>query len=231
MAQPVSFDTHFRRDPRRPLARPSRPNMHSHAHSRGIMRIRHSWSIVVAVAALSLLSRAAHAQSGADDVGPKGGTWGAEATLGGPTGVSLLRLTSPQAAWLLGASFSAGRETSDQFNGFTRTRETRMLGSVELRVGRRWWSGEARERLKPHAGLGLIGRYASYPSARSWAVGPYGELGATYFFGPHLSLGTSGELAITRSRDTYSGGLGTDLKTDRWYINGNLVRFNAAVYF
>ena len=61
-------------------------------------------------------------------------------------------------------------------------------------------------------------------------MGAYGELGATYFFSPHVSLGAAGELDVNATSDRSSSG-STELKDHSWQVSGNLVRFMATVYF
>jgi hypothetical protein len=187
---------------------------------------------LVGVATL-IVSHAAAAQAVPDSIGPRQGTWGVEASYGPLSGASLLRFSSPRAAWMLGAYFAIGQETSDEpldFIGNT-TRRTHTLGALEVRVGRRWWSGALNEAMRPFVGLGLGGRYASYSNSRSTEGSVNGELGATYFFGPHVSLGGSGELAVIRGQDRYVNATGPTMTNDRWYVRGNVARLNATVYF
>jgi hypothetical protein len=179
-----------------------------------------------------IASRGAVAQAARDSIGPRQGAWGVEASYGGAVGASLLRFSSPRAAWMLGASFAVGRETSDDVNPFgPTTRSTNTLGSVEARVGRRWWTGALNEAMRPFVGLGLGGRYTTFSNTRTYEGSLIGELGATYFFGPHVSIGGAGELAVVRGQDRYSNPAGPNLTTDRWYLRGDVARLTAAVYF
>jgi hypothetical protein len=197
------------------------------------MRLHRCIRYYLVAAATLIASRGAIAQAARDSIGPRQGTWGVEASYGSFTGASLLRFSSPRAAWLLGASFALGQQTSDEavdFFGNT-TRTTHTLGMVEIRAGRRWWTGELTEAMRPFVGLGLGGSYANFSSTRQTAGSVIGELGATYFFGSHVSLGGAGELGFTWQRDRLAGPTGPALVNDSWFIRGNVARLNAAVYF
>jgi hypothetical protein len=108
------------------------------------MRIDRCIGSYLVVAATLLASHDAVAQAATDSVGPRRGTWGVEATYGSSAGATLLRFSSSRAAWLLGASFVIGQETSDEPLDFvtgSTVRRTHTLGIGELRAGRRWWTG------------------------------------------------------------------------------------------
>ncbi|MFL5607391.1 MAG: hypothetical protein ACJ8AD_13160 [Gemmatimonadaceae bacterium] len=196
------------------------------------MRIDRCIGGYLVVAATLLASHDAAAQAATDSIGPRRGTWGVEASYGSSASATLLRFSSPRAAWMLGASFVIGQETSDEpldFVGNT-TRSTHTLGIVELRAGRRWWTGGLNEAMRPFVGLGLGGRYANANRSRQTAGSLIGELGATYFFGSHVSLGGAGELSFAWQRDRYQNTTGA-LTNDSWFVRSNLARLNAAVYF
>jgi hypothetical protein len=197
------------------------------------MRLRRCTRSYLVAAATLVASRGALAQAARDSIGPRQGTWGVEASYGSFSGASLLRFSSPRAAWMLGAAFAVGRETSDEtidFFGNT-TRTTRTQGSVAVRAGRRWWTGGLDEAMRPFVGLSLGGGYTTFSSARQTEGSVIGELGATYFFGPHVSLGGAGELAIVREHDRLDNPAGPGLTHDSWFVRGNVARLTAAVYF
>jgi hypothetical protein len=200
------------------------------------MRLLRCCNIVLAAALLTHASGLAAQVVAVDSTMPRAGTWGAEAMYGGVPAATLLRFSSPSAAWLIGASFSMSRETSDDviFTSPTASSvvtETRVTSTIDARLGRRWWAGDARSRLQPLRGLGLAGSYVHYPSMISYLVGAYGELGATWFFTPHVSLGASGELLAGYGQDRLAVGTSPDQVTTRWQVRGNLVRVAAGVYF
>jgi hypothetical protein len=87
------------------------------------------------------------------------------------------------------------------------------------------------EAMRPFVGLGLGGRYANTNSARQTGASLIGELGATYFFGSHVSLGGAGELSFAWQRDRFQNTTGPALTNDSWFVRSNLARLNAAVYF
>jgi hypothetical protein len=198
------------------------------------MRVHHRRCIAVAITGVSFVIpfSIAGAQAESREITPRSGAWGAEVNVGG-SGGALLRFSSPRAAWLLGGSFSVIRGERDQlitYSGPT-SRESTASGFVDLRIGRRWWSGEPAAQLRPLMGLGVIGGYSSTPGSRATNGGVYGETGATYFFTPHLSLGATGELAVTRYHARRSVAGFPDMHDDQWLVRGNLVRVNASVYF
>jgi hypothetical protein len=161
---------------------------------------------------------------------PRAGSWGAEAVFGSGVGANVLRFSSPTSAWLAGLTFSVTHQTED-FTGFTGgTGQSGWLGFGDARLGRRWWSGDRGERIRPLTGLGVLGGVSSNENFQSWNAGAYGELGATYFVSPHVSLGATGELAAVYLHDRFAS-VGGDRNTTRWLLRGNLVRVNASVYF
>lgn len=170
---------------------------------------------------------------GPDVTTPRAGAWGAELVYGGTSAASLLHFSTPTRAWLLGiAGYAASEHQDVPFPGGYTT-DTRLDGGVWGRVGARWWGGDRTSRIRPLTGLGLTGGIFGSPSRRSWNAGVYGELGAGYFFSPHLSLSASGELLAAHSRDRSASGSPTipDPVTRRWLLRGDLARLGAAVYF
>jgi hypothetical protein len=195
------------------------------------MRFHRATRIHLALVATLFASHDALAQAARDSIGPRQGTWGAEASYGSITGVSLLRFSSPRAAWLLGATVDLGQQTSDESTPTGTIRSTNATAMLAVRVGRRWWSGELNAPMRPFVGLALGGGFTRYGNVRSTDGSAIGELGATYFFGSHVSLGAAGELAVIRGRDRFASSFGPEQTIDRWNLRGNLVRLNAAVYF
>jgi hypothetical protein len=174
------------------------------------------------------------AQAPADTLGPHGGSWAAEASYGGGNMASLLHFSSPSAAWLLGLGFSISRETADTYTfppPPSPSRRTTTAGAVNLRIGRRWWTGDVGAPLRPFVGAGVSGGLQSSRSNRSADGSVYGELGASHFFTPHFSLGASGDLRLGYSRLRGPGGPTGDFVTDQAFLYGNLVHINATVYF
>jgi hypothetical protein len=187
---------------------------------------------VLALLGLSLANGTLDAQTTADSTRPHQGSWAAEASYGDGSGASLLYFSSPSAAWLISGRFVIGKETQDQnepFGGVTSITDTRA--NVLVQLGRRWWSAEPSARLRPFSGLGVIGLYSSQSGSRSSGGGAYGELGATYFFSPHMSLGAAGELDLTASNGRFDSGSLTELKMRSWEFTGSLVHLTATVYF
>jgi hypothetical protein len=198
------------------------------------MRLRQCTRRYLVAVATLIAGRDAVAQTAPDSIGPRQGTWGVEASYGPSMGASALRFSSPRTAWMLGVSFAVGQETADRtvdyFSGAT-ARSTNTVGTVEVRAGHRWWTGDLNQPLRPFVGLGLGSRYSTASSARMYDASVFGELGATYFFGPHVSLGGAGELAIVREHFRFDTAPGPGATSDSWYVRGDVARLTAAVYF
>jgi len=195
------------------------------------MRVSARRCITVLLIMLAAISAPSRAQSVVEPAGPRAGTWGAELSYYGFTGVSLLRFTSASTAWLLGADFAAGQTTQD-YPDFTGTsRETDALGFVRLSAGRRWYKGDPAVRLRPLVGGGLSGSYYTGSGSRDVLGGAYGEVGASYFFTPHLSLGAAGELRYTWQERRQAVQDRPDYVSSMWSVSGSLVHMKAAVYF
>lgn len=193
-----------------------------------------SASLIAAFAAALLTAAPLHAQQTLDSPAPRAGSWAAEAVYGDGLGANLLYFSSPTSAWLTGLSFNVMRETQDvlTFPGGNTT-ETGYSGYVAGRLGRRWWNGTSSERFRPLRGVGLLGSLNSSPSFRRWDAGAYGELGGTWFFTPHLSLGASGQLSAGYEHQRMPSGTATipDRVATSWTVGGSLVRLAAGVYF
>lgn len=179
------------------------------------------------------LPAAAAAQTPADSTGPRGGSWGAEVTVGGGFGGQLLRFRSPNSAWLLGAGVSVTREHQDEVTGTFGVipEQTRTQVQVSGRLGLRGYRDRGR-RLRPFTGAGLTGALSRFDSQnRSWEAGAYGELGASFFFSPHVSLGAAGELSAGYGEDRRGGPPDVSVTATHWRIGAAVVRVLGAVYF
>jgi hypothetical protein len=181
-------------------------------------------------AALLTAAPALHAQQTTDALMPRSGTWGAEAVYGNSFSANLLRFSSPTAAWLAGLSFNVVRQT-DNVSGVAGNSQSYNLGFADARLGRRWWRGGTGERVRPLGGLGLLGGLSSGSGLQSWSAGGYGELGGSYFFSPHVSLGATGEVVASYMHDHFASPIPPDRTSTRWFVRGNLVRVAASVYF
>ena len=166
--------------------------------------------LVGAVAAMSFCA-ALSGQPAARTGAPVAGTWGGEASVGTGQGASLLLFQSPRWALLAGGTIQS---TTSTFVGGD-VAGTNRFTLTALRVGARRY-GRSGLGIRPIAGLGLLVAGATGDGTQ---VGGYGELGAAYFFNPHVSLGASAELNIL-ARD----GGGTS-------FGATLARLTGAVYF
>lgn len=187
-----------------------------------------------AVAAALITAAPLRAQQTLDSPAPRAGSWAAEAVYGDGFTANLLHFSSPTSAWLTGLSFSMARETRDVL-GFAggATTETSYSAYLAGRLGRRWWSGTASDRFRPLRGVGLLGGLSNNSNYHAWNAGAYGELGGTWFFTPHVSLGASGQLSAAYNHDLSPSGTATipDRIATRWTVGGSLVRIAAGVYF
>lgn len=75
----------------------------------------------------------------------------------------------------------------------------------------------------------MIGGYSRFGELHSWLAGIHGELGASYFFNPHASLGAAGELRASY-RDERRDEPGSYV-AQHILVSGVLVRVLGAVYF
>ena len=192
-----------------------------------------SASFVAAFTTLLLTAVPVHAQQTLDSPAPRAGSWAAEAFYGDGLGANLLHFSSPTSAWLAGLTFNVTRETQDvvTFPGSTAT-ETTVSGYAAGRLGRRWWSGSTSERFRPLRGVGLLGGLSRSPFTHAWNAGGYGELGGTWFFTPHVSLGATGQVSGSYNHErALSGTTLPDRIDTRWSVGGSLVRIAAGVYF
>jgi hypothetical protein len=167
---------------------------------------------VAAVGAVLSMSLAAtvSAQKVARSGAPEKGTWGGEVSLGDGQSASLLKFLSPQWAVIAGASISSFKSST---TGGATSDSRFTLAS--LRVGARRYGGSGLG-VRPVVGAGLI---VSGNSGNPTTYGAYGELGAVYFFNPHVSLGAIGSASVTRNNPIGSS------------FGASLARLIGAVYF
>jgi hypothetical protein len=191
--------------------------------------MRLNFCIAILLVALTAAAPTMHAQQTGEPAMPRAGSWGAEAVVGNGIGADVLRFSSPTAAWLAGLSFSVTHQTDDRSVFPGGADQSGWLGFGDARLGRRWWRGDRGDRIRPLTGLGVLGGVSSSIGVQSWNAGGYGELGASYFFSPHVSLGASGELAASYARDRFLNASAE--RISRWVLRGNLVRVNGSVYF
>lgn len=167
-----------------------------------------------------------------DTLGPRAGVWAAEVGVG--TGVSgtLLRFRSPATAWLLGIEGFVAESREEMTNPFTGD-ETVTSTQLDLsgRIGLRRYR-TTQSALRPFTSAGLAGGLTRFNGSRGWAAGVFAELGATYFFSPHVSLGAVGGLQASygRVRGEFQPD-GFSFRARRITVSGNAVQVLGAVYF
>ena len=166
--------------------------------------------IVIGALAVVLSAQAAVAQTEM----PAAGTWGFEGSLGT---ASLLKFRSPSSAWVLGFDGIYARQNSDNA-----AISDENVASVNLRAGLRHY-GKGQGNVRPFTTLSAAVGFSSGGGDDIWSVGPAAELGAAYFFSPHVSLGGSGQVAaVYSSRD---GAFST------FFVGVSGFRLLGAVYF
>ena len=200
-------------------------------------------------ALLALISTAIAAPMSAqtDSLLPHRGTWGAEAALFSHAG-SLVRFSTPNRAWVLGLDIDVdhAKQTSSVASPLLEGRTS--SSSFRGQFGHRWYVGTAgadARRLRATYGLGLSGGVAQGKGTTQtdfhyWSAGGYGELGATWFFTRHFSVGAVSLLQVEKKRNRATSlvilvpnGPSTPVSStvDSWSVSGNLFRVLGAVYF
>jgi hypothetical protein len=169
--------------------------------------------VVAMAAAVAGASPSLGAQKAERTSGPEKGTWGAEVSLGNNEGASVLRFQSPRWA-LLASGTASSLRVKDDITG-----RTSSFNSVALRVGARRYARSGLG-LRPVTGFGAtyLNNTNTLGSSDSGQYGVYGELGASWFFTPHLALGAVGDAVITHA-------------TRRTSTYLNVVRLTASVFF
>jgi len=167
--------------------------------------------------------------SAQSEIGPKAGTWGGEGCLN-YCGVSLLHFRDRNSAWLLGANVYYSQGHIDE-SGTTLPPSSRSStgAGADARLGMRFYNTTA-ERVRPFLGLAATLGYSGVDNSNSYRYGATSELGASYFFTPHLSLGLSGSLNLTEQIDhDRSGGFITNRRM--FFGSIGTAQLLAAVYF
>jgi hypothetical protein len=179
-----------------------------------------------------------------DSLFPHRGTWGAElAPL--TTGGALLWFSSARSAWIGGLDLSFSHSnlpTPDEIITATSSSTT----TLRAQLGHRWYrsvAGDNGRHLRPTVGLGVAGTMSRLDIADrlqyAWTAGGYGEVGAAWFFSPHISLGAVSMLQATMGRQRQTATtIGPNLQPIQttqtisvWSVSANLARVLAAVYF
>ncbi len=168
---------------------------------------------VTAVGVLFSVSNPASlsAQKATRSGAPEKGTWGGEVAVGEGQSASLLKFLSPRWAVVAGATLTSYKSSFQSGDIAIDDRFT----LAALQVGARRYARTGLG-VRPVVGGGLLiaGRTGNPTS-----YGAYGELGAVYFFNPHVSLGAIGTASVTRNNPNGST------------FGASLARLIGAVYF
>lgn len=189
-------------------------------------------SLVPVLAALSLLPGAARAQGSAPTT--HAGQWGAEAGIGSGNTATLLRFSSPSRAWLLGFDGSFAHDKQELSGVTDENALTRW--NVTARAGMRSYRG-GDSALRPFTSVGLLAGVGHAESgnldSNQWMAGAFFELGGSWFFNPHASLGASGQLtgAYQHVKQELTAPAGATGTVNSWTVSLGQIRVLAAVYF
>ena len=169
----------------------------------------HRLGVVVLLSATPFLPRIAAAQN-SDSALFHRGQWGAEFNISsGFFGAGALRFTSPTHAWLADLAAAYNHFSNAGGSGASLNQE-----NVSLRLGSRAYHPMGR-RLYRHLTFGTSVAYThqssnSGASANLYAVGLFGDLGATWFVAPHLGIGARwGATILYLHGKTTVGGIST----------------------
>lgn len=178
-----------------------------------------------------ILAPTVHAQSTAPDF--HAGQWGARFMLGyGFAGIGALHFSTPDKAWTL-----MGR-VSGSYDDVSGSSTSANSETISLAVGRRWYRA-AKARVRPFGGLGVSGGFGrnhqvnglNTLTRKGYGASFFGELGATIFFAPELSLGASWSAGIGMNRSTSNlNNTQTDQRTSVSASGGDLT-LEGAFYF
>lgn len=155
--------------------------------------------LAVALVAVFPLTVAAQQEQG-----PTRGTWGVEGSsrLGG----SLLRFRSPASAWVMQVGGGYMHVSQDGPTAFLSPPADNQVDAT-LRFGLRRYR-RTQDQARPFTTLSIVGGYEDVFRMRTWTAGVSGDVGAAYFFTPHVSLGGAGELEVDHSWRTTESGSG-----------------------
>jgi hypothetical protein len=200
------------------------------------MPVRHLLSACLLAVAPPCVARAQEPTAARDTTArpaatlPTPATWGAELGIGAGQSATLLRFGSPRSALLLGVD-AFWVDVSEEFPSLGGTRRERYrVANITGRLGfRRYRATPAA--VRPFTSLGLIAGYAEDPGGPGWTVGAFGEIGASYFVSPHVSLGAAGSLQATYVSARQDVGAGDDLRRRQFGIRATSVYLLGAVYF
>jgi hypothetical protein len=194
---------------------------------RTLIRRLLSTSVLVLVPALA---QAQDPRTAPDSLGPRGGSWGAELGIGSGQSATLLRFGSSASALLLGVEvfWIEVSEDAAPFGGAEA--RTYTLANVTGRLGHRWYHSVTRA-ARPFTSLGLLAGYSRDPGGPGWTAGGFAEMGASYFFTPHVSLGAAGGLQAVYTRLKREFSSGTTITTRTIGVRASAVQLLGAVYF
>jgi hypothetical protein len=150
----------------------------------------------------------------------------------GFVGVGALHFSTPNKAWLLAGTVSGAYQNDGSPD------ESENGQAFSALLGRRWYRPGA-ARVRPFGGLGIGGSFSrihqvggvNTSTALAYGGNVYGEIGASVFFAPELSLGAawSGTLRVSRNTQYSNGSLYS--KNTSFSLTAGAVTLEGAFYF
>jgi hypothetical protein len=186
-----------------------------------------SASALVLAPALALAQEPATVR---DSLGPRAGSWGAELGIGSEQSATLLRFRSPTSALVLGVElfWLEVNEDASAFGG--PSDRTYSVANLTAQLGNRWYRSVT-QAARPFTSLGVLAGYARDPGGPGWTAGAFAEIGASYFFTPHVSLGAAGGLQVAYARFKQEFVPGTTVSRRTVGVRASAVQLLGAVYF
>ncbi|MEX2179516.1 MAG: hypothetical protein WD801_12450 [Gemmatimonadaceae bacterium] len=161
---------------------------------------------------------------------PEAGTRGLEAGIGSGGSGSLLRFTSPAAAWVhgLSASYLNVVSTIPSFTGGTETRTVSDFALIDLSFGRRRY-GAIDRAVRPFNTLGVTVGTGFGTGAPRWSGGVFADLGMSYFVTEHAILSAGWIATMSYSTGGNGSGVSFGNRQVRASVSGPRLMF--ALYF
>lgn len=188
--------------------------------------------LVSCVVAGVTVGQVVHAQA-APTLPFRAGQWGAEFSVANQTVGTILRFDAPDRAWAIGGSLGGTWVWSN-----TTPPGDRSSADLSLRISRRRYraltTGVAGYAALG-AGVGLSREWFPGSSRGSLSVGPLGQVGASWFVLPRLSVGADAALLVnlfrTRQREVVPGGPTTIRTTTGLSVFAGQFGLVGALYF
>lgn len=171
-----------------------------------------------------------HAQASADSAGPRAHSWGVEGIFAGGAGGRALYFPSRTFGVVAAVDVNSVRGTSEVSGPFAPQSDHVAVDGFAASLGARWLNRPGAT-VRPFEGLGAGLSYQHQTSgyaSTQLAPSAYGEIGASVFVVPHVSLNGSAQVAVTRNHGESNGG---SAKTTSWYTRAHVAQLSLSIYF